>query len=353
MVAILLLALATSLAAQTNPIVSYAYVGTNSKKIYAFAVHQNGSSTALSGSPFSGPGAFIANTTNFLFANDGTNIASYQRSSTGSIHQVATINGIAHNDTPTGSGVGTLTLDRTGATLYAGEQDFQGASNNAYAEFAKQSNGSLAFRANTPINVNYGGFLTFSTNNSFAYGTGCSMATWDVFGFHRSSTGTLTPFDTGNTIPPNTTQDVCPGATASSSRGYLAIAYTTIGLPAATRIATYQITSSGALKFISSTATSFSTIHSMRFEATGNYLAVGGNGIAVYRLNSNGTLTKMSGRSFTTATFFGVQWDHSWHILANSTSNFWVFNARLGILSQAGPTHPVGNSTNVAVVPLV
>jgi hypothetical protein len=354
MVAILLLALASSLVAQTNPIVSYAYVGTHSKKIYAYAVHQNGSSTALSGSPFSGPGAYVANTTNFLFASDGTNIASYQRSSTGSIHQVATINGVAHNDTPAGSGVGLLTLDRTGATLYAGEQNFQGTGNNAYAEFAKQSNGSLVFKANTPINVNYGDFLTFSTNNSFAFGTGCTMATWSLYGFHRSSTGTLTPFDPGNTIPPNTTQDLCPGAMASSARGYVAVAYFTVGgLNPVWRIAIYKVTSSGALQFISSVGTSFSTIHSIRFESTGNYLAVGGNGIAVYRLNSNATLTKTGGRSYPSATFFGIQWDHSWHILANSSAHFWVFNGRLGALSLAGSTHSVTNSTNVAVVPLV
>lgn len=354
MVALLLLALASALVAQTNPVVSYAYVGTNSKKIYAFAVHQNGSSTALSGSPFSGPGAYVANTTNFLFADDGTNIASYQRSSTGSIHQIATINGVAHNDTPNGSGVGILTLDRTGATLYAGEENFQGTSNNAFAEFTKRSNGSLTFRANSPINVNYGGWLTFSTSNNFAYGDGCYFATWSLFGFHRASDGTLTPFDPGTTTPPNTTQDFCPGAMASSARGYLAVAYSTVGgLNPAWRIAIYKVTSSGALQFVSSTGTSFNAIHSIRFESTGNYLAVGGNGIAVYRLNSNATLTKTGGRSFTTATFFGVQWDHSWHILANSSAHFWVFNGRLGALSQAGSTHSVTNSTNVAVVPLV
>jgi 6-phosphogluconolactonase (cycloisomerase 2 family) len=354
MIAILLLALGSLLFAQTNPIVSYAYVGTRSKKIYAYGVHQNGSSTALSGSPFSGPGAYIANTTNFLFATDGTNIASYQRSSTGSIHQVATINGVAHNDTPDESGVGFLTLDRTGATLYAGEQDFQGPSNNAYAEFTKRSNGSLAFLANTPINVNYGGPLTFTTGNTLAYGTGCSMATWSVFAFHRSSTGTLTPFDPGTTIPPNTTQDLCPAAMASSARGYVAVAYFTVGgLTPVWRIAIYKVTSSGALQFISSVGTSFSTIRSIRFESTGNYLAVGGNGIAVYRLNSNATLTKTGGRSYPSATFFGIQWDHSWHILANSSAHFWVFNGRLGALSLAGSTHSVTNSTNVAVVPLL
>jgi len=351
---VLVLAFAPSLFAQTtNPVVAYAYAGTGSNRIFAYAVRANGTTTALPGSPFTGPGIRVVNTTNFLFATDFTNIITYQRSSTGAIHPVATINGVAHNDTPADSEVGFLTLDRTGASLYAGEINFQSTGNNAFAEFAKQSNGSLQFRANTPINVNDGGPLVFSTNNAFAYGTGCTMATWTIFGFFRAPNGTLTSFDPGTTIPPTTTVDLCPGAAASSSRGYLAVAYSTVAAVPVWSIAIYQISSSGSLRRVSTHSTTFPSISSMRFDQTGNFLAVGGKGIAIYRLNSNATITKLSGRIDTSVNFNSVVWDHNSHVLATSSSAFYGFNVRLGVISQVGSSHPIGSSgTNVAVIPL-
>ena len=359
---VLLLASASTLLAQTsttNPIVSYAYVGTYSsstpRHTYGYAIHANGSSSAISGSPFAGVSGYLANTLNYVFTTDGHSIETYHRSTSGSLSAVATIDGTAHNDTPQGSGVGLLTLDRTGSTLYAGEIDFQGASNNAYAEFHKLSNGSLSFFANSPINVNDGGELTFSHSNAFAYTGGCYFATWTLLGFYRATDGKLTPFDTGNTFPPDPNNyDYCPGAIASSARNYLAVSYAAFGAQEYTHIEIYKITSSGALQKVSSKGTIFRSVNSVRFESTGNYLAVAGDkGIAIYKLNSNATLSRITPSVDSSISFKEVRWDDNRHLIARTSSALYVFNFANGVLSQAGSAHGISNTTlSLAVTPL-
>jgi hypothetical protein len=360
---ILLLAFASTLLAQTsttNPVVSYAYIGaapipTPSNHIYGFAVHANGATTLIPGSPFPGVSGFLANTTNYLFSTDRKSIVTYHRSSTGAITRVAGIDGTAHNDTPEDSSVGPLTLDRTGATLYAGEVNFQGTSNNAYAEFTKNSNGSLSFLANTPINVNDGGELVFSHNNAFAYTGGCYFATWEVLGFYRAGSGKLTPFDAGNTVPPSSNNvDLCPSGMASSARGYLAVGYNAIGGSQYGRIAVYKITSAGALQRISTVGTIFRSIISIRFDPAGNNLAVAGDrGIAVYRLNSNATLSRVTPSLDPSVMFREVRWDNSGNVLARANLALYVFHFSSGTLTQVGSPHSIAEgTTSLAVVPL-
>lgn len=304
-----------------SPVVAYAYVGTDSNQgtpgqIFAFSVQENGSAQAVSGSPFSAASGWLAITTHYLFATDGTNIITYARSNSGSLSPVSSINGTAHNDNPNEGEVVGLTLDRSGSTLYAGEADFQGADNDAFAFFEKNnSTGHLSFLGNSPINVNYGGPLTFSHDNEFAYGFGCYFATWDLFGFSRATSGKLTSFDPGTTYPPEQTgDDLCPSAVASSAKGYLAVAYLDIQ-SAQNRLILYRVTSSGGLTTLpgSEAATSFkgvngsAGVNALWFDPTGTYLAAAGmNGLQVFLLHSNGTLSAVGSAVLTGATVLNV-----------------------------------------------
>src|SRR4051794_15163141 len=93
--AILCLAFASTLVAQTsNPVVSYAYVGSSTattQKIYAYAIHSNGAATPVTGSPFSGPANYLANSDSYVFGTDGTIIETYARWSDGTLHKKSSV----------------------------------------------------------------------------------------------------------------------------------------------------------------------------------------------------------------------------------------------------------------------
>jgi hypothetical protein len=362
----LLFAFTTSLLAQTNeaavtsnPTVANVYVGTSFSttpgKIAAFVVQRNGAVETVSGSPFTGPAGELVVSSGFLWGTDGTNIATYTRAANGALHATSTINGLTHNDTLQGSGVGAMTLDRDGSTLYVGEINFQGADNDAYAEFAVAHNGALEFLTNSPISVDFDGLLHFSANNQFAYGDGCFFANWDIFAFHRLTDGTLKVFDPGTTFPPNPNNDIlCPSGMAASGKGFLAVEYGIANDGSKQNIITYRITSTGGLEEITnSIIATNSTGFALRFDPTGNFLAVAGNGGAgVFRLNANGTLAPLGHLVEPGIMFRDVHWDAAGHVYAISNSALYVFSLHNNGLSLTGSPHPFPNAGSLAVLPI-
>ncbi len=361
--AFVLLAFTSVLSAQTNsnpttdPIVAYAYVGenTNPGNISAFAVRLDGVTSRVTGSPFRGPAQNLVVSSGYVFGTDQLNITTYTRLANGALLPSSAVNGVAHNDTPNGSGVGAMTLDRTGTSLYAGEINFQGTDNDAYAVFSVASGGKLMFDSNTPISVNDGSSLQFSQDNKFAYGQGCYFAGWDIPAFYRDASGELTPFDPGNTLPPNPANETqCPSAMAVSAKGYLAIAYRGIGAASLkASIEVLRITPSGALQRVSDLQTTFTGIVGIRFDPTGQYLAVAGQaGIESFRLNANGMLSLLSAPILNATTLFGAQWDSVGHVYAISSAALYVFRTHNGILSFAGQPIAITKPQSLAVLPV-
>lgn len=360
---VILLALTSGILAQTNeaattsnPAVAYIYVGSSAKPghISAFSAQKNGSLEGVSGSPFAGPSQAIVVSSGFLFGTDGTNIAAFDRSSNGALHQVSSVNGVSHNDTANDSAVGLLTLDRSAGSLYASEINFQGTDNDAYAEFANLHNGTIVFRANSDINVNFGGLLQFSESDEFAYGAGCYFADWDVYAFHRTSTGGLAMFDPGNTFPPNPTGDfLCPDSEATSARGFLAIMYGPASAGSKQSIITYRITSTGGLEEVSASviATNFIGAN-LQFDPSGNFLAAAGqNGIEIFKMNSEGLLTPLGHAVEPGVTFLGAHWDSAGHLYAISNAALYVFTLGSTGLTPVGSPHPISNAAWLAVLP--
>jgi hypothetical protein len=355
-----LLAFTCALSAQTatpasNSIVAYAYVGqsTTPGNISAFAIRANGVISPVSGSTFSGPAQNLVVSSGYVFGTDQTNIATYTRLSNGALLLSSSVNGVAHNDTPSGSSVGPMTLDHTGSSLYVAERNFQGTDNAAYAEFFVIRGGKLVFGSNTPIDVDDGSSLQFSQDNKFAYGQGCYFASFYIPAFYREASGQLTPFDPGITLPPNSGNETpCPDASAVSAHEYLAIAYGNVGPPTNHSIEVFRITQSGALQFISNLQTNFTGIVGIRFDPTGEYLAVAGQtGIETFRLNINGTLTLLSAPILNTTTLSSVQWDKAGHVYAISSGALYVFQTHNGIMSLAGQPVTVAQPQSLAVLP--
>ncbi len=357
-----LLAFTSALSAQNaadptgNPIVAYAYVGENTTpgNISAFAVRLNGTISRVNGSPFRGPARNLVVTSGYVFGTDLLNITTYTRLPNGALVMTSAVNGVGHNDTPNDSAVGSMSLDRTGSSLYASEINFQGTDNAAYAQFSITNGGKLVFGSNSPISVNDLSSLQFSQDNKFAYGQGCFFANWDIPAFHREPSGKLTPFDPGNTFPPITADETpCPEASAVSAKGYLAIAWGNAGVVSKQSIEVLQITPTGGLQRVSNLQTNFTGILSIRFDPTGTYLAVAGQtGIESFRLNTNGTLTLLSAPILNDTRLFGLQWDGAGHVYAISSSALYVFGSCKGILTFAGQPVVITKPQSLAVLPV-
>lgn len=328
-----------------------------SGQIVGFNVASDGSTTPVQGSPFTGANGSLVTNGKFLVATDGTNIVSSAIGTDGVITQVSTVSGVAHNDTPSDSAVGSLSIDRSGSTIYAGERNFQGADNNAFAFFNLASNGSLTFIANSGINANYGGNLTFTSDNKFAYGQGCFFLGWNLFGLIRNSDGTLTPFDDKAPSPP--IQDnlfYCPGAsTVSPTSSQLAGVILPESQPGVNnKLSVYQINSDGTLTLVPNSimATSFAAINDIKFDPSGGFVAAATNaGVQMYRLTS-GTLVAVGAPQDANTSFDAVQWDNSGHLYAisNSAQKLFVYSANQGTLSAApGSPYSVTNPVGLAV----
>ncbi len=340
--------------------VAYVYVGgTNSNNpnlITGFNVTPDGVAHALPGSPYTGPAGFVVTNGAYVFATDGTNIQSYTRNPDGTLVRGPSISGVAHNDSPVGSGVGALTLDRTGQDLYAGEINFQGADNDAVASFAVGSGGNLNFIANSAISVNSGGQLTFSQDNRYAYGQGCYFINWDLFAMARQSNGSLQFVPSNAAIPStgNPNDMVCPQASSASAKNYLALEAGIVGNGATTPfLVTYTINSDGTLTLIPNSNVQTTIGGQLAFDPSGNFLAVAGQGgIQVFQLGSNGVLVPIGTPQQPSITFNAVKWDTTGHLYAVADSGLYIFSSNAGMLTaSAGSPYPVSLQGSLTVLP--
>ena len=350
-IAAILLASAIQLFSQTvpvtttsNPTVAFVYVGENTTppKISAFAVQQDGSTQAVSGSPFLGPSYLLASNSGYVFATDNTNLVTYARATNGTLRESSVLRGVP---------AWAMTLDRSGSSAYVFETNSQ--EQGAYAEYGVMGTGALAWRATTPYSSNYGSPLLFSADNKFAYGTACSSEIWNVYGFYRGANGVLTAFDPGPTQPPGPTggASFCPSYSAISAKGYLAILYE---VPAAMAggdwIATYSITSTGGLQYVSSILANahVQSAGPLRFDPTGTYLVEAGTG--TFELNSDGTLTNLG--QVNRGAFLDMQWDSAGHAYSIDGTALYIYASNNGVLTLVGSAIPVTQANRLAVVPV-
>lgn len=371
LVAVLLACSAGSLAqtsdatATTNPVVSHAYVGSltsGSGEIQTFAIHADGTAQVLA-PIFSGPAGKIVANSHFVFASNAHTIATYTRNTNGTLRLTSTVNGIGHNDTPSGSAVTTLSLDRSGSSLYAGEVNFDGANNNAYSSWRIGSTGRLSFVDNSVVAPENNGQMVFSPGNHFAYAVGCCTRDWSVLGFRRSTTdGSLITIPTNAEIPPEPALNtpIAGPAAAVSKNSRVAISYGELAA-GANNIALYVIQQDGSLTLAthSEKTTTFGGIVDMAFDPTGTWLAVVGfkgsanGGLQIFHVSSTDELS--AGPHVLTSTNLDfVKWDNSGHVIVHNTSGLYVYNFKNGTLSHGtGSPHLLNNSSvsGLAVVP--
>jgi 6-phosphogluconolactonase (cycloisomerase 2 family) len=334
--------------------------------ITGYSVNADGSLTAVTGSPYAvaTDNNIVTNGSNVYTVDVGgqtLKIYSIDKSS-GALTFGSSANAIS-SQTFSGDIVSNLSLDHTGATLYAGNVDSSGDDGqNAFNVSSGTTATELAYQGSSEV---FGPPLVFSPDNNFAYSGNCYHIGWDIFRYTRNSDGTLNPptFQPGADGPPVLPPSgdfPCPAAFAVSANGFLAVGYTPTPQGGTYMIGTYTINSDGSLTPVSgSLATTASnggntgnTPVSISFDPTGTYLAVAGNGgIQTYSMNSGGLLTAVASPQDAGTSFLNVAWDKSNHLFATTSSQLYVWNASSGQLTPAAGS-PYPGATGLAVLPL-
>lgn len=335
--------------------VAFAYVGANGT-ITGYAVQSDGTLTAVSGSPYSGPAESPVTNGTYLFAADfsepnGT-ISGGQKIG---VYALNKQNGsLTLQSTPTGVGTSnsllmSLSLDHTGQFLYATENGGDGVSD---IETFNVSNGVLgAALSDTTSNPYFETQISFSPNNSYAYGVGCWHGDLDIYSLSRASNGTLSALANTATVPQENGNDqYCGYSVAVSAQNYLALSYTS-GVPGTPiSLALYQINGDGSLTLAQNTAVATASMQGavIGFDQTGKYLACAGDGgVQMFQL-SGGNLSALAGSPQTVGVSFeDVQWDHNGHVFASSDSNLYVYTFANGTLTAQDAPYAGGGMLTV------
>jgi hypothetical protein len=351
--------------AQTNESpVAFVYVSSvpaiGSSQIDAFAAAFDGKLTAVPGSPFPASVQAMAVNGKWLFGADGIDIYSFAIASDGALKEASSINAQQYNGYNNGGPV-KLFFDRSGTTLY--DEDIYGnnGANNTYQFFGvDRSTGVLGYLGATTSASPDFLMLTFLGDNAYAYGSSCYLSTPNIYGFTRSSDGTLTDLNIHPSIPAIAGGGYCPYLATAGPGNNVAISltptdgYTAIG-PA--QLAVYTADSFGNLTTKSTAANmpkvAVGNIIDIRMAPSGKLLAVAGSeGVQVFRFNGSNPITSYTGL-LTTDEIDQMFWDNDNHLYAISQSagELYVFTVTPKSFGQApGSPYPITSPQNVVVL---
>jgi hypothetical protein len=209
---------------------AYIYVS-RPTHVDGFAAASNGKLTAVSGSPFANIAiSHMSVTKKFLFGagDDSQTLFTYSIASNGSLKQVASLDAQAYNSSNCG-GMGPITIDQTGSTLY---NIVNNDCDDLIQAYKIESNGSLKYVGSTDSGIGTDLFvvgpLTFLGSNNYAYQWGCGGDSFPAGGliqYKRQSNGILVA-ESYPTLPsPENTNDIyCPEAIASDPSDHMAVA---------------------------------------------------------------------------------------------------------------------------------
>jgi hypothetical protein len=380
---------------QPTPATSaYVYVGTcpgycnndsSESAVSGFAVAGNGSAQSIPGSPFPLASYELSANPNFLFAVNGIgsqDIFTYSPAQNGSLTQVAVVNALT-GSCRRDAYVQLLSPEPSGQFLYAGVGNNFSCGTD-YTAWSISATGQLSY-VSSPDELQayaWGGALTFSPNDRFAY-TG-TVAEYDgsLAGFIRDQQGSLIPFSPNPAAPQSPLSDypVCDvGDSASSSAGYVTVLwydglYCYDGGQGITVIANYTVNSNGTLAVIpGSVVTPTVNLVNMLYDPSGQYLAMVGSlaygrhsagAIQIYKLQPGGGLSPAGPVEIVPgiSNLINVAWDNADHLYTTGEANYsncsgtcglYIFNNNDGVLTPApGSPHPVQNIVSLAVLPV-
>jgi hypothetical protein len=351
-------------AQRISPPVALVYVSAaagTGDEINAYVAHADGTMTAVPGSPFAGNGPYMAASRGWLFSTDTVNIYSYSIAGNGALQQVSSINAQQYNQYPTGGPV-SLFLDRSGTILYDEDIYWDGANNNYQFFDLTPGTGALTYLgATTSDSAAWYTPLGFVGNSMDGYGATCLKGGQYIYGFRRSSNGTLTDMNITPAIPTAPQGGYCPYLAATDTGNDVAISltptedFTPIG-PA--QIAVYTADSGGDLTTTSTSANmppaAVGTVIDMKISFSGKLLAIAGtSGLQVFHFNGANPATRFTGL-ITNNKVDQIFWDNANHLYAISRSagKLFVFNVTSkSCVPAEGSPYSISNPQNITVLP--
>lgn len=351
--------------ASSNAPVAIVYVShpsanssTAPNNIVAWWANAQGKLTPVAGSPFAGNVIPMALNGGYLFGGsvDGTHIDSFSISSVGALKQVASL-----DDQKYLSGscdqVMDLTLDHTGATLYAYAGWFgPGCASDATWQSFKVdgSNGSLAYLGNAGHNDLWSYPLSFIGNNEYAFEASGN----EIYGFRREGNGMLV-YATDTTYRPAGPNGETYNAqdAAADPTNHVGVLMQPNG-SGETQVGTYTASSTGSLS-TNSTANNMpkSEIGGpfySQMAPSGQLVAVAGqSGLQVFHFNGASPATHSTGL-LTTSRIDEMYWDNDNHLYAisNLAGKLYVFTVTPTSYSEAaGSPYTIAEPQGLIVLP--
>lgn len=323
--------------------------------------------TPISGGPWAGMAEATTGTYLFTLSTNFRNLATYRVSSSGALSQVANYD--LANRAPAGCAdyetFGPVTLDHTGATVYAtGSESASGAGegdcdDNTVTQAYKinKSTGDLTYLGS--VDGYYE--LSFASNNEYAFSGGGSDGE-DIAGLKRASDGMLALASSTSDQPmgaPSGTSWYVAG-TAADPSGHLAVALEPEQSPWKSLLAAYSTDANGNVT-TTNTYDQMPTLNEfigpMQMSPSGKLLAVGDDneggtspGLHVFHFNGASPITPYA--LLLSGEVTAIGWDNDNHLYATTTGNsawegkLYVFTVTPTSWSQA-PGSPYTISSGV------
>jgi hypothetical protein len=348
--------------------VAFVYVSgspsNNHYEINAFTAASDGKLTPVSGSPFPANVQSMAVNGRYLFGTNGVSIYSFSIAPDGALEKVASINAQKHNGYNCG-GPAALFLDHTGTTLY--DEDVYGniCANNTYQSFSiDRSTGQLSYLGASDSSVAFALPLSFTGNNVFAYGSwSFNYGPW-LFGFRRTSNGTLADLKIHAPMPVSKKSDFYTSfGAAADPANHVAIlvqpfdgsTWQPDGPP---QLATYTAGASGKLStkstFSNMPAVAVNGFADMKMAPSGKFLAVAGPaGCQVFHFNGGNPITHDTGL-IVRDQVDQMYWDKDNHLYAisHASGKLFVFTVTPARVTQApGSPYSITNPQSIIVLP--
>ncbi|MFP5235493.1 MAG: hypothetical protein ACLGSD_06300 [Acidobacteriota bacterium] len=323
--------------------VAFVYVssipkGSSVPQVVALALEQDGRLHPVPGSPYpEALGAMAVNGSSLMGAdwNKG-DIDTYRIEWNGSLTRLGATDYAKYNN-PGGTecgAAGQLTLDHTGSDLYVQEYNGSNAcANTVIASFGvPKPAGDLNYLATDVTGVFPGVWdaPSFIGNNTLAYvAENDACMYWSIYGFQRSSNGSLNSFNFNYSLPTPGPgfRTYIPYLTAADPTNHLAMTVAPANPPGCTggplQLATFTVDAKGNLTTTSTyqnmPVTHIVTPYDLKMSPSGMLLAVAGQeGLQVFHYNGANPITHYTAL-LTSDPVNQMFWDNDNHLYAIST----------------------------------
>jgi 6-phosphogluconolactonase (cycloisomerase 2 family) len=328
--------------------VSYVYLawggttgGDETPQLDAYSMDAAGAFSNVPGVNLPGDALGVADNGQYVFVSSGAIYA----------YQVASNGGLSLSATSAATNPYTLSLDRTGKTLYA----WGGTSENyGYESYAVGTKGALTYLNTTPApdgNLQNGS-LSFTTDNLYAFNSACNNGQPVFYGFSRAASGALTAFNTGATLPagvtvsPDYPSNCLFGAAVPGNAHVIFVIETN---QSKTDLAVYNIASNGTLTTTNTSANIASLpslgVSAYQFDPTGTWLAVA-NAHGLHLFKFGGGVLHPTDSVAIPGGSDQLAWDNTGHIYwfgQSCCGYFYVYSVSSeGKLTQEPPNDPTG-----------